>query len=253
MRLLHHWNAILILAVLLLGLIGLARSGSHSAHAFPASARPSPGVASRAKPSAEPSATSFYSSKHSARDSEFAVYHNPQYAVSFRYPRNYALVEGTDTGDLTLLRYQEELAAGQQPGAVTIATVVIPEDAYPNTSFRSGALQFLILPGMTIDACRISPRSAGNDVTGTLAIQGIPFDWRLTREDGDDTFVESAAYAGFSRGSCYEFVLEIVASSRLAPGSVVKPADLAKILRPLEKIVLSFQFPSGEGEGKRRP
>jgi len=252
MRLLNHWKAILILAALLLTLTGLALSGSHSAQAF--SPHRPPGAASRANPSGERSSgPTLQVSKHSARDSEFALYRNLQYGVSFRYPRNYALVEGTDTDDLTLLRYQEELAAGQQPGAVTLATVIIPEDAYPNTSFRSGALEFIVLPGTTLEACRLSPRSEGNGITGTLALQGIPFDWRLSREVADDTYVESAAYAGFSRGHCYQFVLEIVASSRLAPGSAVQPRDLAKILRRLEKIVLSFQFPCGEGERKRHP
>ena len=241
MRHLNQWNAILTIAVLLVVLSGWVLSGSHTADAFPSRgpAPRTPATSPAVPPSSEPAPS--HLSRHPARDSEFTVYHNPDYGVSFRYPRNYALVEGSDTDDLTLLRYQEELAAAE-PGAVPVATVVIPEDAYPNTSFRSGALEFVVHPNVTLDACRSSISARSEGLTGTLAIQGIPFDWRLSREEAAGTYVERAAYAGFSRGACYEFVLEVVASDNHEPDSVVKPADLSKILRPLEKIVQSFEL-----------
>ena len=252
MRHLNQWNAMLITAVLLVILSGWVLSGRHTAHAFPA-ARVSAPRASAASPAARPTPepAPSHASRHPAHDSEFTVYHNPDYGVSFRYPRNYALVEGTDTDDLTLLRYQEELAAAE-PGAVAVATVVVPEDAYPNTSFRSGALEFVRYPRVTLEECRssISARSEIRGLTGTLAIQGIPFDWRLSREGLDGTYLERAAYAGFSHGSCYEFVLEVVASDQLERDSAVKPADLSKILRPLEKIVLSFELHPATAEQK---
>ena len=131
-----------------------------------------------------------------------------------------------------------------------VATVVIPEDAYPNTSFRSGALEFVVHPNVTLEACHSSISSEVRGLTGTLAIQGIPFDWRLSREGAEGIYVERAAYAGFSHGSCYEFVLEVVASDNRESDSAVKPADLSKILRPLEKIVLSFELHPAASEQK---
>ncbi|HYL84989.1 MAG TPA: hypothetical protein VE263_12200 [Candidatus Angelobacter sp.] len=247
MRRSNYSAAFLIILLYLLALSGLALTGCHSTQASvreaAAGSRHSPQAAS-ASPSAAPSseATPYHASKHPPRDSEFAVYLNPDYGVSFRYPRNYALVEGADSGDPALLRFQQELAAAQ-PGAVLVATVVVPEDAYPNTSFRSGVLQLAVNPEVTPDACRaltLSADSGLSPTSGSTAIHGIPFDWRLSSSIGG-AYVENVVYAGYSNEACYEFRMEITAFNYVEPDSGVKPADVPKILRGLEKIVASVQ------------
>src|SRR5215831_5219839 len=44
-----------------------------------------------------------------ARDSSFAVYNNPEYGISFRYPRNYRLEEGNLEERSYFLKRQDEL------------------------------------------------------------------------------------------------------------------------------------------------
>jgi len=239
-------------AILIIAASCLASSSCHSTHASPASSRPAPQAASSAKPSDAPSSVPALSqpSKHPPRDSEFTVYHNPDYGIAFRYPRNYALEEGpqsdADSDDPAFLQAQQELAA-EQPGATLIATVAIPDDAYPNTSFQSGSLQFVINPQVTPDACRafaLSADSGLSPTSGSIAIHGIPFDWRLSSSDDAGAYVENVVYAGYSSETCYEFRIEITASNYVDPDSAVKPADIPKILRALEKIVSSFQVHS---------
>lgn len=263
MRRSHRSAAVLITIILLyaLALSSLALSGCHTAQAsLPATvadARHSSPAGSSAKASGEPllegtsepasatgsGANSSRPSKHPARDSEFAVYHNPDYGVSFRYPRNYALVESADSDDPAFLRDQQQLAAAQ-PGATLVAVVSVPDDAYPNTTFRSGSLQLAVNPAATVEACRALAAASGSDVfagAGSLSVHGIPFDWRVVRNapEGGDA-VEQVTYSGYSGGRCYEFLIEVTSSQ--SSDSTARPADVARILRPLEKIVSSLQL-----------
>src|SRR5437660_1059992 len=75
--------------------------------------------------------------KRTRRELSISTYNNPAYGVSFRYPRNYGLEEGNVQEHSYFLKRQEELSI-EQPGATLIATVLIPEDAYPNTTFEHG-------------------------------------------------------------------------------------------------------------------
>jgi len=197
-------------------------------------------------------------SKHPPRDSAFALYHNPAYGVSFRYPRNYALDSLDEDADAesSTLKTQQQLDA-EQPGALLLATIEIPADAYPNTTFVEGHLQFAVNPQSTAESCRAlvaPPDSDWPGATDQTIIQGIPFHWRDRGVITPDAIVARRDYAGFSAGACYEFFLEVAATppatqapafaatSSLNAPTDLAPADLPKILRPLEKTVQSLQF-----------
>ena len=192
-------------------------------------------------------------SKHPPRDSAFALYHNPAYGVSFRYPRNYTLdslgEDGYAVAESPTLKTQQQLDA-EQPGALLLATIEIPADAYPNTTFVEGHLQFAVNSQSTAESCRglvAPPDSDWPGATDQTIIQGIPFHWRDRGAITPDAVVASRDYAGFSAGACYEFFLEVAAMPPAAASSLnspthIAPADLPKILRPLEKTVSSFQL-----------
>jgi hypothetical protein len=199
-------------------------------------------------------------SKHPPRDSAFALYHNPAYGISFRYPRTYALDSLGEDADAEAesptLKTQQQLDA-EQPGALLLATIEIPADAYPNTTFVEGHLQFAVNPQSTTESCLAlvaPPDSDWPGATDQTIIQGIPFHWRDRGVITPDAIVARRDYAGFSAGACYEFFLEVAATppailaTASAPASSLNsptrlaPADLPKILRPLEKTVQSFQF-----------
>jgi hypothetical protein len=231
---------------LLLFAFAVALSGCRNSHA---SLKASPSAASPAKPSAAPSSAQSFAhlSKHPPRDSEFTVYHNPGYGISFRYPRNYLLLEPaqdeSDDVDSALLT-QQSLEA-DQPGALLVATVLIPDDAYPNTTFASGHLQFVVNPHATAESCRAlvaPPDSSSPAAPHDLFLQDIHFQWRDRGSVAPGTVSAGREYAGFSGGACYEFFLQAVSTLSADSVSPTAPADLAKILRPLEKSVSSFQL-----------
>jgi hypothetical protein len=187
--------------------------------------------------------------KHVWRDSTFSVYHNPDYGVTFRYPRNFALQEQAEAGDsdsdaAPAAQAQQQLTA-EQPGALLVATVSIPSDAYPNTTFQSGALQFVVHPLAKAESCQalatpLGP--VGNGASGIVSIQEIPFTWREQSSSDADTRYVQREYAGYARGACYEFRMEVGVSGGSDTDAGIKAADTKKILRTLEKIVLSLQL-----------
>src|SRR5258708_30960359 len=101
-------------------------------------------VASRqATPAAQSSAPSV--AKRSLRDSALSTYNNPNYGVSFRYPRNYFLNDAFESEDAAIIEAQQALAA-KQPAAMLSAIVTIPSDSYPKTTFLGHTLQLVDNP-----------------------------------------------------------------------------------------------------------
>jgi hypothetical protein len=229
--------AIVLLFILALGAIRLA--GCHSTRASSTVSSAKPASASPAQPGV--------ASKHPPRDSVFALYHNPTYGVSFRFPRNYAIEEqlepdDSSPDDSSLVRNQQELA-GSQPGSTLVVSVVVPGDAYPNTTFSEGFLQLAINSGVSQPTCRsFAAPSDGHTRTGKTIVDGIPFYWREHDSAGSGTARTRRDYAGFSSGACYEFFLEVASTANAANDAPSSRPDVMKVLRPLEKIVSSLQI-----------
>ena len=182
------------------------------------------------------------SRKEFAREASLSTYHNPDEGISFRYPRNYSLEEGDAQESSFFLKRQEDLDI-EQPGATLLATVLIPEDGYPNTTFEHGSLQLMTNDAGTEKDCRESTLvgAYGNN-TRAMTVQGIVFRWSGQESETAGTKILERAYAGYSQGSCYEFLLTVAADDAPEPDGFTKPADTAKIMKQLEKIVSSAQF-----------
>jgi len=180
--------------------------------------------------------------KEFAREAPLSIYHNPEAGISFRYPRNYSLEEGDVQESSFFLKRQEDLD-GEQPGATLIATVQIPEDGYPNTTFEHGSLQLVINEAGTEKTCRearlVDPSGNG---PRTTTIQGIVFRWNERESETAGTEIVERAYAGYAQSTCYEFLLTVAAEEAPDPDGFRKPADMNKIMKHLEKVVESLQI-----------
>jgi hypothetical protein len=181
-------------------------------------------------------------SKPAPRETGSSTFNDPEYGITFRYPRNFALDEEAPE-DVAGVRSQEDLA-GEEPGAELVATLVMPDDAYPNTNFAGGSLQFAMNHYLTARGCRealVARVGDSNQPAGSVTIQGVPFAWAEgDAGDGGTEFFERD-YAGFANGTCYEFFLRV----GVGPGTHeegIRPADQKKILGYLEKIVGSLEI-----------
>jgi hypothetical protein len=218
--------------------------------------------------------------KPAPRDPAFGKYANPEFGVSFRFPRDFALLaSGDDDGDSDRVvswqqakekgagvRTAEELA-GDDPGAALLATIVIPDDAYPNTSFAGGSVQFAInryQTGGTCEANLLARLGDAKGPSGKVTAHGMTFGFiDIDAGEGNTEYYERD-YAGFANDACYEFFVRVgvaavgaqstlqnvstsdgpasATSSLTGEESVIYRApDERKIFGHLEKIVVSLQ------------
>lgn len=182
-----------------------------------------------------------------------SIYHNPEEGISFRYPRNYSLEDGDVQERSFFLKKQEDLD-NEQPGAALLATVLIPEDSYPNTTFEHGSLQLVINETGTEKGClEASVLTSSGNAPRTVTVRGIVFRRSEQQSETAGTKVLERAYTGYSQATCYEFLLTVAAEETPDPDGFKKPADTAKIMKQLEKIVSSAQIfaksvtPAAEG------
>ena len=231
---------------LLLILCAVGHSGCRSSHAKSA---PSQASSTPGQPPAPVTA------KHAPRESALTIYHNPTYGISFRYPRNYLLHEASDSEDQEIREAQQQLAS-DQPGSTVVALVSIPPDAYPNTTFYSGTLQFVVDPTWTPEICVSSiipnPLDA-QDSIGTSTISGTSFHWQQSSELAQHRAITTRVYNAFVHGACYEFQLEVTTEPSFVPDFEPKPADSRKILHQLDKIVATLQIHPAEANVSLKP
>ncbi len=261
-------RAILLAVALLLGGLGICLAGCSSKAADVRQQKARALAETYVKPAvASVGKAAEHLSKPVLRESTAGRFADPDNGVSFRYPRNFSLLESADGEDEESdraiswqqareagagVRTQEGLGA-DDPGADLVATVVVPDDAYPNTSFAGGSVQFAINRYQTAGTCRASLVARVGDAkgaSGTVNAQGVTFAWiEGDAGDGSTEFYERD-YAGFASGACYEFFVRIGvgASNDSAPAehnseesSGARAPNEKKIFAQLEKIVTSLQ------------
>ena len=180
--------------------------------------------------------------KDASRETFFSTYNNPEEGISLRYPRNYSLEEGDVEEHSFFLKRQEDLD-NEQPGATLVATILIPEDGFPNTTFEHGSLQLVVNEGATEQSCRDTSLIGSGTITRRSALfQAIVLWGSEKQSETAGTKIWERAYAGYSQGTCYEFLLTVAAEEASDPDGFNKPADTNKIMKQLEKIVSSTQI-----------
>lgn len=172
-------------------------------------------------------------------ESFLSTYNNPEEGISFRYPRNYSLEEGDIEERSFFLQRQEDLD-GEQPGAKLLATVLIPEDGYPNTTFEHGSLQLTINQAETESGClEMSEVGITGNSSKTLTAQGMALHWSAQETEIAETKILQRKYAGYSQGTCYQFRLLLAADESPDPNGFTKNADMVRIMKQLENVVAS--------------
>jgi hypothetical protein len=180
------------------------------------------------------------------RESSVSTYASPEYGVTLRYPRNYPLDEGPldeVTEDAGGLRTQSELES-EQPGAILVATIAIPEDSFPNTTFAGGSVQVAVNRYLPEGGCQDYPVTRTGDAkaaSGTITADGVPFLWADSDQGEANTEYFERDYAGFANDRCYEFFVRVGVET-VGEMDQLKPVNQKKIMAQLEKIVTSLQL-----------
>jgi len=180
------------------------------------------------------------------------TYSEPNYGISFRYPRKYSLKTGETSASnpgpspagMNTAGINEDMNF-VQPGGVNVATVVLPQNAYPETDFQSAFFSVSINQSMTADECgkfAFPSHLTQEEVQpAKLKIGGMEL-FEVEQMDGEPPNQADAKYYHvFQNGACYEFALGVgtMADPTVDP---VTPVDRAQVFERLEKILSSVKI-----------
>ena len=213
------------------------------------SAQPAPAHSSQlAETLGRPRAAAWRLSKRLLTSGSTSVYTNSTYGLVLHFPRSYALQDDPEADLPEFARTQLQFDS-EQPGAVLLATLQIPDDAFPNSPFIGGFLQLVVNPGLTPRSCShvLDPASqVPSGRTGSTKIQGIAFEWKERTFSYADTEFRERTYVGSANGECYEFFGEVSATASETYSVASSLAETEKTLRHLDNVILSSEFSAGQ-------
>jgi hypothetical protein len=194
------------------------------------------------------------------------AYSDKASGVAFRYPRKYVLKTGDAADEVvsSTLVPMDFL----QPGGVAIATVAIPEGAYPKSDLESALFEVSTNKSLTAEQCgefataQIGPTVPDSGATTQAAATGptaaqppaqpvaqptklILGDLELQSAEAEGTAENrketSKYYHVFENGMCYEFALK-VATTGVEPDEGGKPVDRDEVFKRLEKVLATVKI-----------
>jgi hypothetical protein len=176
------------------------------------------------------------------------AYVDKNLGVSFQYPRKYMLKTGDAANEL--VSSDPVPMDFVQPGGVALATVAIPESAYPNSDLASAVFDVNVSKSLTAEQCGEFPEAkpaAPADPASPAAAQPsklIIGDMELASSESlasQGTREEASKYYHvFENGACYEFALKVATTSVETEGG--KHVDRDEVFQRLEKILATVKI-----------
>jgi hypothetical protein len=133
-----------------------------------------------------------------------------------------------------------------EPGGLTVAAVVLPEDSYPGTDFASAFFNISVNRSLSAEACgkfgltdSVHPDEPA--VAAKVKIAGKEFD--QVEDFGGEAIKQADAkyYHLYENGACYEFALGLgTAGYGVEEG--IEPVDRAQVFAKLEKILATVKL-----------
>src|ERR1035437_9946837 len=180
------------------------------------------------------------------------TYSDPNFGVSFRYPRKFVLT----SGDEALPQFAGLGDASMnfvQPGGVAVATVELPGGSYPGTDFASGFFNVNVHRSVSEQEC------GHFALVDSHNVNGAPLDAEKVKVGSADmettsdftasplTQTETQYYHSYENGACYEYVLS-VGTAGYGTKDGVKPVNRDEIFAQLEKILATVKINPVEQE-----
>jgi len=179
-----------------------------------------------------------------------STYTNPDYGVSFRYPKGDSLKEG-DEASMELGSLGPLEMNFVQPGGTTVSTVELPRKFYAGTDFNSAFFNVSVNSKLTADECQqfafpkaadlqtdpVTPSKTKVGATEFRTMEGF------AEEENDAADVKF--YHVFQNGSCYEFALGVeTVAEGIADETkpVVKPVNRSEVFRQLNWILSTVKI-----------
>lgn len=179
-------------------------------------------------------------------------YSEPNYGVSFSYPRKYELSSGD--------KAQPEVAGlGTvpmnfiQPGGVAVATVALPEASYPGTDFSAAFFHVNVNRSLSEQECSqfafVDNRSPDGEPLDPEQVEVGSMKLSKTSDFNGSMMkqAEAAYYHSYENGACYEFVLGL-GTEGFGAKEGIEPVNRDEVFAKLEKILATVKIKQVEQE-----
>jgi hypothetical protein len=213
---------------------------SNSIATSPVSA-PTPVVAAVQPPAVTPKPAK----KRVQRTAPMTTYSEPNYGLSFRYPKNYIL-KANDEKQLDLAGLGPVQTNFIQPGAVTVASLELPRASYPGTDFTAGFFSVSVNSAISKDQCEqfAFPKSEHpeNEPGNVSRVKIAGAEYSMVEDFGDSAKKEPHLkyFHHFENGSCYEFSMGLGTVDGNIAG--LKPVNRSLVFGKLEQILASVKL-----------
>lgn len=187
-----------------------------------------------------PSAAQLTAPKKVAKKRPSTVtYKDPTYGVSFRYPRKYTLKTG-DKAKPDLAGLGPLATNFVLPGAVTVATVELPNGLYPETDFAGAFFNVSVHRGLTSAECGQFSAPVPAESERILLSQVEIGEMTFTQVEDPINQADARYYHVFENGACYEMALGLGTLGDVKDGTA--PVDREDVFRRLEKILATVKI-----------
>lgn len=185
------------------------------------------------------------SKKKAKKRSSTVTYSEPNYGVSFRYPKNYVLKTG-DEPHLDLAGLGPVRMNFVQPGGTNVVAIELPRDAYPGAEISSAYFSVNVNSNVTPEECsQFASAEPSNVEEGAVPAAKVKVG-NMEFDEMEDTLQQADAkyYHVFQQGACYEFGLGIGTGN---DGSMEKvdASTYNHVFDKLEKILSTVKIEGG--------
>jgi hypothetical protein len=173
------------------------------------------------------------------------TYAEPNYGVSFRYPKSYILKTG-DEPHLDLAGLGPVRMNFVQPGGTSVVAIELPRDSYPGADISSAFFSVNVNSNLTPEECSQFASSEPSDLEDGAVPAAKVKVGNMEFDEMEDTLKQADAkyYHVFQQGACYEFGLGMGTAK---DGSMDKiPAETYNhVFDKLEKILSTVKIEQG--------
>jgi len=178
-------------------------------------------------------------------------YSEPNYGVSFTYPRKYELASGE--------KVKHELVGNDvrmnfiQPGGVAVASVGMPETSYPGTDFSAALFNVNVNYGLSEQECSqfafVDHRNPDGEPMDPDQVEVGSTNFSRTSDFNGSMMkqAETEYFHSYQNGACYEFVLGL-GTEGFGSQDGIEPVNRDEVFAKLEKILATVKIKAIEQE-----
>jgi hypothetical protein len=203
--------------------------------------------------SAAPATTAPVAKKKSHKKRPANVnYSEPNYGVSFSYPRKYELASG-DKAQAEVAGLGAVPMNFTQPGGVAVAAVTLPEASYPGTDFSAAFFNVNVNRSLSEQECSqfafVDHRNPDGEPMDPEQVEVASMKLSKTSDFNGSMMKQAEAeyYHSYENGACYEFVLGL-GTEGFGAKEGIEPVNRDEVFAKLEKILATVKIKTVEPE-----